>query len=282
MGVLKPRLDDSNNRIDTVDPTATNDTTQGYQNGNIWINVTTPEAFMLLDSSPGAAVWTSITTGGVPVLPFEIASFTDNEAGTQLIGTGSAITSITFDATYDNGPATSGSVALITGTDLSGAFPVPMLGPTFTTSGATVVDLQYPASVGGLLRFRLTAMAGADSDTADETITYINQIRRGVMTSPLPSPFTQSDIDTFLTTSTLQNTLDISYIAASGAGEFDVIAFRDALGTPLLQINGFVADPTDNGTLSWTNANGFTETYHVYSLPQENQTGALIEWSTPP
>lgn len=282
MGILKPRLEDSNNRIDTVDPVATDDTTLGYQNGNIWINVTTPEAFMLLDNTAGAAVWTSITQGGVPVSPFEITSFDDGEASTQLIGSGTAISSITFTATYDNGPATSGSVALITGTDLSGSFPVPMLGPTFTSSGAVAVDIQYPASVGSLVRFRLTAFAGAESDTSDNTITYINQIRRGVMTSPLPSPFTQADIDTFLTTSTLQNTLDITYLAASGAGEFDVIAFRDALGAPILQINGFVADATDNGTVSWTNANGFTETYHVYSLPQENQTGALIEWSTPP
>lgn len=282
MGVLKPRLEDSNNRIDTVDPVATNDTSEGYQNGNIWINVSTPEAFMCIDNTLGSAVWASITASGTPTLPFEIASFSDGESTPQLIGTGSAITSITFTASYDNGPATSGSVALTVGTDLAGAFPVAMLGPTYVSSGATVVDIQYPGAVAGVVTFTLTANKGAESDTAATSISFINQIRRGVIADPLPSPFTQSDIDNDLTTATLQNTLDITYLAASGVGEYDVIAFREALGAPILSINGFVADATDNGTVSWTNANGFTETYHVYSLPQENQTGALIEWSTPP
>ena len=282
MSVTKPRLEDSNRRIDTVDPVATNDTTQGFQNGNIWINVTTPEAFILVDNSVGAAVWTSITSGGVPVLPFAIDTFSDGETTPQLIGSGSAITSITFTASYDNGPATSGSVALTVGTDLAGAFPVAMLGPTYTSSGATVVDIQYPGAVAGVVTFTLTGNKGAESDTSATSISFLNQIRRGVVTSPLPSPFTQSDIDTDLTTATLSNSLDISYIAASGSGEYDVIAFREALGAPLLSINGFITDATDNGTLSWTNANGFTETYHVYSLPQQNQTGALVEWSTPP
>lgn len=284
MAVTKP-YDPQNFNYDyeaIVNPTVNDDRSIGYLNGARWLNNVTLEMFVLVDNTPGAAIWTSITSGGA-ASPFSIDTFSDGQAETQLIGSGTAISSITFTASYNEGPATGGSVALITGTDLSGAFPISMLGPTYVSSGAVAVSIQYPVTVGGVVRFRLTALKGAESDTADETITFVNQIIRGVMTSPLPGAgtFTQTDLDDFFTTRTLSTTVDISYIAASGAGEYDVIAFREALGAPLMFINGLLGDFDDRGTVTFTNGAGFAETYHVYALPQENETGAFIEWLTP-
>jgi hypothetical protein len=268
-----------------IDPAVTNDQTEGFLVGATWINATSGEAFILVDNTPGAAIWTSLTAGGGGGgTPFSISSFSDGESATKLIGSGTDISSITFTASYVSPNPTSASVALITGTDSSGSFPIAMTGPTYTSSGAVAVTLVYPGSVGSVTRFRLTAAKSAENDTQDATITYLNQARYGVMSTPLPASgaFTQSNIDTFFTSTSLQNTLNLSYVAASGAGEKDVIAFRDALGTPFLFINGFLTDEDDRGTVSWTNANGFTETYHVFALPQENQTGAIVEWSSGP
>jgi hypothetical protein len=49
----------------TTDPTVDDDETLGYTVGSIWVNETTGEAFILVDSTDGAAVWVSISGGTV-------------------------------------------------------------------------------------------------------------------------------------------------------------------------------------------------------------------------
>jgi len=50
----------------TAAPTVNNDssTGEGYSPGSIWIDVTNDKAYVCLDSTEGAAVWTEITGGG--------------------------------------------------------------------------------------------------------------------------------------------------------------------------------------------------------------------------
>ena len=50
--------------VTTVDPTATDDTTSGYEAGMLWLNTTTGDRFLCRDSTPTAAVWD--TFGGLP------------------------------------------------------------------------------------------------------------------------------------------------------------------------------------------------------------------------
>lgn len=45
----------------TIDPTASNDGTQGYTVGSVWFNVTNGNSFICKDSSTGAAVWRLVT-----------------------------------------------------------------------------------------------------------------------------------------------------------------------------------------------------------------------------
>lgn len=55
------------NRNATVDPTANNDSTEGYAVGSYWVNVTTDVVFFAADVSIGSAVWQP-AAGGVQAL----------------------------------------------------------------------------------------------------------------------------------------------------------------------------------------------------------------------
>lgn len=48
----------------TIDPTISNDNTQGYEIGSQWINVTTDATFTCVDITTGAAVWVQTNGGG--------------------------------------------------------------------------------------------------------------------------------------------------------------------------------------------------------------------------
>ena len=54
----------SNNITATAAPGVTNDTTEGYEPGSIWTDVTADKSYVCLDATEGAAVWTEITSGG--------------------------------------------------------------------------------------------------------------------------------------------------------------------------------------------------------------------------
>ena len=49
-----------NNPAGTADPGASNDESEGYEVGSWWINTSTGDAFVCLDASAGAAVWSSV------------------------------------------------------------------------------------------------------------------------------------------------------------------------------------------------------------------------------
>ena len=219
-------------------------------------------------------------------LLFLILSFASGQSLNQLIGSGSWLTAIMYASTYQQSePAaaiTDADVSLITGTDLAGAFPISMIGPGYTGSALTVVDIQYPGSVAGTVQFRLTADHPTGMVTSDETITFLNNRLRGLRTNPLPAAgaWTSGDVTglTSLTTE-LSNSKEWTYIAGSAANQWDVAVFRDALGTPDLKVNEFNLEPQDGGIVSLTNANGFTEDYRVWILENRKAVGATIQWS---
>lgn len=47
----------TNNFAATTDPTVSNDTSQGYTPGSVWINTTSKKAFVMISNAAGAAVW---------------------------------------------------------------------------------------------------------------------------------------------------------------------------------------------------------------------------------
>jgi len=70
----------------TVDPTASDDNTGGYFVGQIWVNTTSDEAFVLVDATTGTAVWVSASstgsiTGGSNVGTAGVGVFKDEVGG---------------------------------------------------------------------------------------------------------------------------------------------------------------------------------------------------------
>ena len=48
----------------TTNPAVSNDSSQGYEDGSIWVNTSTDAAYICSDNSVGAAVWKDITASG--------------------------------------------------------------------------------------------------------------------------------------------------------------------------------------------------------------------------
>ncbi len=74
----------------TSDPGASDDQASGYFIGTIWINTSTPEAFVCTDATPSLAVWISITSSsGAPDATesvkgiLELANQAETDAGTD-------------------------------------------------------------------------------------------------------------------------------------------------------------------------------------------------------
>jgi len=71
----------------TSAPTVNNDIDEGYKVGSIWVDVTNDKAYVCLDNSDGAAVWTETTQGGAGIsgtpVQYDYARFVD---GTNIEG----------------------------------------------------------------------------------------------------------------------------------------------------------------------------------------------------
>jgi len=84
--------------IDTVNPTVSNDGTQGFIRGQIWINSTTKDIFISADVSTGAAKWTKITTPSI-----------DNWAATTAYQAGNVVATPSGALVVRNNDGTSGA-----------------------------------------------------------------------------------------------------------------------------------------------------------------------------
>jgi len=62
-GEFKANLAFTNNFAATTNPTVSNDSSQGYSVGSVWVNTATGSAFTLLDATVGAAVWAADANG---------------------------------------------------------------------------------------------------------------------------------------------------------------------------------------------------------------------------
>lgn len=63
------------NRVTTTDPTVNDDESAGYDLGATWLNTTSKRAFILLDVSVGAAVWTDYTVPSITAVPDRVQLF---------------------------------------------------------------------------------------------------------------------------------------------------------------------------------------------------------------
>jgi hypothetical protein len=90
--------------LSAIDPTANNDSTQGYQVAARWINLSSGEEFVLVDNTTGAAVWASTTAQGAGG-----SGLSDGDYGDITVsGSGTALT---VDAGLDAAKIADGTVS---------------------------------------------------------------------------------------------------------------------------------------------------------------------------
>lgn len=217
---------------------------------------------------------------------FSIASFSDGESTTQLIGTGEwkAKDSMSYTATYTNGPPTTTWITIgYNSTTYSKSGTVgEMTGPAYTTGTNSVKAISYPSAKDQYLRFRLSSQAGSDTDTETETAIYFrNYTYYGKLNKN--TSITETDIETL--TGTLSGTPVGTYSITAGAGEFLILAYPATYsnvpsgsnyesdgGTGFL-FNGVSCAFSGSSYVSVTNSAGYTENYKVYTSNLSNLGG---------
>jgi hypothetical protein len=138
----------------TVDPTVNDDADAGYTVGSTWINSTTGHAFILVDSTPGAAVWVAMTA--VSVFNFSTSDGTTTVdptteltfVGATLADLGGGVAEVTFsgapaDVDYLVGTASGDlSAEIVVGTtpggELGGTWASPTVDATHSGSATGV------------------------------------------------------------------------------------------------------------------------------------------------
>jgi hypothetical protein len=211
----------------------------------------------------------------VPANPtvFSISSFADNQPSVIEIasaGTWASAGSISFTATYANGPATS---AAVSGPGFSNLVMTnSFMGPT-----ATGVNISYP-SVGGTVSFVLSATNGTQHPTAS-IIHYFNNDRYYGLTTQT-SGWTSSQVTAF-GTSDLVNSIPLTFTVTAGSGQYIVNAYPSRLGTSTYFVGGFAGGFLGPYTVSVTNGSGFTENYYVYVTVNQNLGLTTVTVVTP-
>lgn len=202
---------------------------------------------------------------------FSIASFTASgfATGTQLIGSGyvNAGDTITFSATYSNGPATSGHINELSSFGLTGTgFVGPITYPA---------AIAYPA-VGASVTLTLHAGDGTDFDTDVKTATYVNYLRYGVTAKLYTDSWTEVDIEALTAILSDDNTRTWPSVTA-GASERVVLAWPARLATPTFYIGGFELT-FDRVTVdvSVTNSAGYVEDYEIYMTSLANLGSVIV------
>jgi len=209
---------------------------------------------------------------------FSIATFTDNEASTQLIGSGAweATGNLIFNATYNNGPPTAATITMTTngGGGVWGTNPLVMDSPY--AQKATTEATNYPTSKDTYISFTLSADKGAENDIDGETVYFRNLITWGSHANG--SSLTEAQVEGLTGGSEAISNDTTRSMALSSVGTNYLVFAHPATYTTIkvgsdyetdghtgFTYNGIaIAMTLDSSTLSITNSAGFTENYKVY------------------
>ena len=192
-------------------------------------------------------------------LEFAVSSFSDNQSSSQLIGSGAWVagTGLTFNAAYENGPATAANIScgswasnLVLGGDFTG--PV--------TGASPAQNANYPAAVGNSITFQLNATKSSDTDTATTSVQFLNQRCNGTSTATSLDSAGINGLGSKVVTSGKNGPFTFS----PSANEYIYIAYRLALGESSFSVGGIEVELEDVQTVAHTNSAGFTENYYVY------------------
>lgn len=233
----------------------------------------------ILEAVPcGAMAFNPITgkldcVGQADTPVFSVATFSDALASTIEIGAAGVWKtsgSISFTATYTNGPATSGTVS-------GGGFSGLVMTNTFQGPTASPAAVSFP-SVGGTVVFTLTASNGGGSATKTITHSFNNDRYWGVSTNS--GTYAASDV-TGLGNSDLVNSIGKTFTVTAGSGQYIVYSYPNRLGTASFTVNGFTGGFLSPQTVSITNGSSYTENYSVYRSLHSNLGSTTVVVTTP-
>ena len=200
---------------------------------------------------------------------FSIASFLCNAGISQTFEIGSGVwknaSELEFTATYNNGPATEGTVSKsgMANLVLANAFQ----GPTVNTE-----SINYP-TVGNNIEFVLNSANGGESDTETITYTFYNKRFWGVINKN--TGIVESDIESL--SNELSNSKGKTFTVTPGVDDYVIYAYPTRLGVATFTVGGFAGGfdliTTD---LSITNTSGYTEDYTVYVTTNKNLGNIIV------
>lgn len=136
--------------------------------------------------------------------------------------------------------------------------------PVTLTVSPVVVSLSpslNPGAVGTSYTYTLTADDGVNIETADQVITFLNNVYFG--DSTVPGAINSAFVNGlgFFTQAGRDKTV---FSDATGLTTYAWFAHRVALGLATFTVGGFEGGFDSPVTISHTNASGFTEDYYVY------------------
>ncbi len=203
----------------------------------------------------------------LPELIFAITSFscTAGSSGSLFeIGIGGQewkpIGTVSFSATYENGPAIDGYVSHSGWTNLS-------LGAPYFVGPATNVQAILFPSVDSYIYFTLHATDGVTPRTASISYGFCN--RRFWGTSTIESGYTESDVESW--TSDLGRARTKTFTVTPASDEYIVYAHPSRYGVAEFWVGGFQGGFSESPeVVSITNSRGYQETYYVYRSTHRN------------
>jgi hypothetical protein len=175
---------------DTIDPVgATDDVTLGYSVGSRWFNTATPEEFVCLDATDGAAVWLSTTSGGGgdpdnyiaygsvnSALPTDYA--TDIDSMSVVVGAGTYLVAFAMQYTVSTAQARTFTVFSSGGTGQVGLSTALIASTTSHTTDRRSCTMlgRITFSSGGTFSIKSGAGAGTGALTAFERALTLTKI----------------------------------------------------------------------------------------------------------
>ena len=209
---------------------------------------------------------------------FTIASFSDGESTTKLIGVGEwkAATAISFTATYNNGPPDNSDVYVgYNSTSYYKSGVIGVMDGADAESGDNDVSVSYPSNKDQYLQFNLSSNVDSDTDTQTESAIYFrNYIYWGIDNKN--NSFSEADVEA-LSNSDISNDQTRSMSINCTAGNYLVFAYPDSYtripsgsdyetngGTGFL-FNGIACAFSGAEIVSITNSAGYVEDYKVYA-----------------
>lgn len=122
---------------------------------------------------------------------------------------------------------------------------------------------KYASTLSATKTFTLSVSDGKKNATSSKTISFYPKVYYGASSK---TTLTNTEIKAL--SGTLKNSRTGNYTITAGAGQYGYLCVPSNFGVPTVKIGGFDTELVSVGTVSHTNASGYTQNYNVYRTSQ--------------